>query len=741
MCAGVLAACVYGVTLNVVLQAPALLILGAAALVGSAVAFRTKVSWKLLLPALLAGGYFIARAALSSVEDLAIEDIFLILGALIVYLLGGLVNATPAARVSLAATVVLVLCAHMGSALIQLADGQGYSPAEQFTGALKAEGDAITGMYGYRGSYANLAAIGGMVALCLGVWGRFPAWLRGLLGLVAVAAIATACLAQSRSAVIGLVAGSVVLLVLLWISVGGQDKKPRVRFRAAVAVLGSVAVLVAVIGGVWVFQSRALQADGADVMFDSEVRLGYWPMAVEQFADHPWVGAGSRSYSYLCFQYWSPNLDTGEANPEFVHNEYLQVLADYGLVGFVCAVGLLGWHLAKGVLRVRSLASRLPTDGLRRGSNAMALAIAGVVGVVTMAVHVVFDFRTHLLANLLLLVCCLVWVLPVAASQARKAGVASRLAVFVLLAVMGIGALWAGVYQLRGGMPLLQHQMADEHGAWAAGSADRDVWIPNLEKSLALAPSYRRHLHLGALYWLEAGSVGESERDVLLRKAIGQYKAAENRHPYDPVAKLNLAKLHTHFREFELAEGYFGKADAIGASRERLFKIRVQWADMQRQWAGALWVRGDTESAAAHYDRALELLKGAVGHASDTNSMRLMIVIEYTRMLDSVRKFDASTRLYEKQEASLPVYVINSRKHNIRREMAEHYVREGKHLWFQRKPHEAYAAFKKAARSLQIHRVVLKGRPDPVADKATQEVKDILKFLENTGIGGTQIKK
>jgi len=122
------------------------------------------------------------------------------------------------------------------------------------------------------------------------------------------------------------------MLALLWLSVENQEGKIRSRFRLGTLIASGLGVVMFIVAAVWVFQSRAIKAEGVEVVFDSDVRLGYWSMAVEQFVEHPIFGAGSRSYSYECFRYWSPNLDTGEANPEFAHNEYLQLLADYGIV-------------------------------------------------------------------------------------------------------------------------------------------------------------------------------------------------------------------------------------------------------------------------------------------------------------------------------------------------------------------------------------------------------------------------
>ena len=64
-------------------------------------------------------------------------------------------------------------------------------------------------------------------------------------------------------------------------------------------------------------------------------------MAVDQFLDAPLVGSGSMSYSYLCYQNWG-DLTASSANDHvWVHNEFLQVMADYGMIGLLLVVCLL----------------------------------------------------------------------------------------------------------------------------------------------------------------------------------------------------------------------------------------------------------------------------------------------------------------------------------------------------------------------------------------------------------------
>ena len=156
---------------------------------------------------------------------------------------------------------------------------------------------------------------------------------------------------------------------------------------------------------------------------------------------------------------------------------------------------------------------------------------------------------------------------------------------------------------------------------------------------------------------------------------------------------------------------------------------------MHRQWAGSWWRAGETGKAEEHYQKALAVLKDAEVKSGDNTEMYLMVIIEYARMLDSQNNYEAADRLFDKAEKNLPPYVINSMKKNIRREMGDHYLRKAKNLWYKRQPEEAYKVLLKAKRSYHIHQVVLKGREDAQWKKNYVEVKQILKFFKETGVG------
>jgi O-antigen ligase len=115
-------------------------------------------------------------------------------------------------------------------------------------------------------------------------------------------------------------------------------------------------------------------------------RLYFWSIALKIFADHPILGAGLDAFGVAFTQYDTRN---GLFRVEQAHNEYLQILADAGIVGLAFVVGFIGVFVRQAVASVSSASSKMDL-GVRVG------ALAGCIGVM---VHSIFDFPLRTPAN------------------------------------------------------------------------------------------------------------------------------------------------------------------------------------------------------------------------------------------------------------------------------------------------------------------------------------------------------
>lgn len=138
-------------------------------------------------------------------------------------------------------------------------------------------------------------------------------------------------------------------------------------------------------------------------------RMWMWQAAWQIFLEHPWFGAGPCMFNAVYARYRDP-LD--QFIPEYVHNDYLQTLCDYGIMGFVLMGLLVGvffvtaWRIHLR-WRQRGVGEHtgwhwpywLDTDRASRPAWLLGSAAA----VVVYMLHSAVDFNLHISANALTL--------------------------------------------------------------------------------------------------------------------------------------------------------------------------------------------------------------------------------------------------------------------------------------------------------------------------------------------------
>ena len=198
---------------------------------------------------------------------------------------------------------------------------------------------------------------------------------------------------NSRGGIISLGDEILFLAVVAGPGLNRGERRPRgQRIRSALMraglAFGLIAVLIGAtvaIGGSDVFTRLLGTASAQD---PTTGRSHFWNVTVDVIKAHPIIGSGLGSFSVIYTHYDTRN---GYLRLEQAHNDYLQTLADGGIVG-----GALG--LAFILILFRSGFTRRETDDkFRRGVATGALA-----GCFAVLVHSFFDFTLHTTANALL---------------------------------------------------------------------------------------------------------------------------------------------------------------------------------------------------------------------------------------------------------------------------------------------------------------------------------------------------
>ncbi len=110
-----------------------------------------------------------------------------------------------------------------------------------------------------------------------------------------------------------------------------------------------------------------------------------WRGAWRIFQDHPVLGGGGGGFNVL-FEKYRP--EEFADNPEWAHNDYLNTLCDYGLVGFgllLGAVGVIAWRCLRG--------QESGESGRSRGIDDPFVIQGLMLGLLAFALHLFVDFH------------------------------------------------------------------------------------------------------------------------------------------------------------------------------------------------------------------------------------------------------------------------------------------------------------------------------------------------------------
>ncbi len=205
----------------------------------------------------------------------------------------------------------------------------------------------------------------------------------------------------SRGAMMSLVAILGLLTLLsFWSGRKSKSRRSKNPFLSRVWILvGANAALVifllvsaAFLGG----SDLILRGTGLNGPKDfSNGRFEFWMTTLEIVKDNPLIGTGLDTFEFAYTRYDEWN---GEIRINHAHNEYLNMLSEAGIVGFLLVISFIVLLFKEGIKTIRTT-----HHPYRRGIAAGALA--GCFGIL---VHSFFDFPLRTNANMFFFLICAV---------------------------------------------------------------------------------------------------------------------------------------------------------------------------------------------------------------------------------------------------------------------------------------------------------------------------------------------
>jgi O-antigen ligase len=127
-------------------------------------------------------------------------------------------------------------------------------------------------------------------------------------------------------------------------------------------------------------------------------RLDLWRPTTRMWLDHPWFGVGPGHFD-VRFPAYRPAAI--QSRPYWAHNDYLNVLADWGAVGGLVLAGGLACLLWTG-WRTWRFVRRDGSELVARTSDRAAAVLGLGIGLLAFALHALVDFNWQIPANAML---------------------------------------------------------------------------------------------------------------------------------------------------------------------------------------------------------------------------------------------------------------------------------------------------------------------------------------------------
>jgi O-antigen ligase len=378
------------------------------------------------------------------------------------------------------------------------------------------------------GTYISANKLAGLLEMLLPltlaflIVGRVSVVARILLGYAALAMTLGLTVTFSRG---GWVAASAGVLVLLGTLLGHRNH----RWPA-------LALLLVLLAGGGFFVSHYLsqsvgymervaapEADHVSLP-ETAARLEMWQAAAAMWRDHFWWGVGPAHYDYR-FREYRP--ESFQQRPDRAHNDYLNLLADWGAAGGLIVFGGAGIFIF-GLRKTWPHVRRGENDFGSGQSNRFAFFLGASCGLFALAVHSMVDFNLHMPANALVGVTLLALV----ASNVRfaterhwhYAGLPLKLA--LTLALMGVTVYFIAQGRRRAGEIRWQAR-AEAQGNFSAERAAA------LKQAFACEPKdFQTAYDIGECYRIPSFEGGDNYA-ALARQAMDWYDCSRQLNPHD----------------------------------------------------------------------------------------------------------------------------------------------------------------------------------------------------------------
>ena len=306
----------------------------------------------------------------------------------------------------------------------------------------------------------------------------------------------------------------------------------RMRAFRTHAIIAMVTILC--LGGFFISQSEmgkkrlknAIQSGP-----QGNIRIHIWETAWDMWSDHPVVGVGPGHFDVRYREYRSELM---QARPIRAHNDYLNTLADLGVIGLAVVLLTLGACFLGIRKSWRQLRESLGDSSSIR-SDRLALTLGVSTAMVALLCHAVFDFPMHIpgLAMLAAALLALLLAQTRHSTPQHRVSLQTRgksIATIIALAV-GVFLTWQGVLRFR---EYRQIHLAER------GSKTFEEQLTRMGEAHRIEPSNPdTPFQIAEMHRLQSWKA-DTDYESQAESAISWFKKAIELDPHDPLRRARL---------------------------------------------------------------------------------------------------------------------------------------------------------------------------------------------------------
>ena len=622
----------------------------------------------LVLSLVLGGGYFVARGMFSGPPAFQVSDGILIFCALSVFLAIQCLDLRSIKSVAIS--------------IVTLGGVNAIWGLVQFFNVSQGEGIKMTGMFGHYNLFAAFMNVSFFGALSFALESGRGVKFRSFFGVLSLLILVAIFYSGSRGGWVAFLAGGGVfgaayLMYLKW-----QESK---HFGSLLLAF----VLAIVAGGITlsikledISRTRG-SSDTSGFLDGGRVVFQQW--GVNFFLENPIIGNGPRSFEYMAEQNWKlDEIPYYAPDPDFVHNEFIQSLTDYGIIGFMIVMLVLFVCGVKGLISFL-ISSDEGGDGKRR-----LLIIFALAATVSLLMQSFFSFLMHTPTMVTLLALFIAILYGTDRKNSRSIFASGIMTGISGLAVIGGGLLSAASY--------FDH-ISDDH-------ISHQLRAATLAFDSEMAERAGVEAHDLSLLALQNGDASGAQ--ALREKAMEAFILAEKLNPHSLIALCSQARILDEMGRHE--EAYPIHSKAVDRAKYREYFLRpLGYAARNRI------ILASAASKEGRADEVRELYKEA------QKFLEIRKEMEGTRFPGHI-----TAQLYSFLEAWLTYFE------------AQNLYREGDRLWKKRNAETGMALMLEAKKRYQASRKSVEAQ-EPLWAIQMNQLNENLSLLKGAGITPAEI--